>query len=307
MLCLTHSTGCWTRSADTACRVPPRCPSPSCCSTAAAALLVFDVVHRSICSIVDARIAQRRDHDEEDSGTYLDQLISAHLLEPSRLTLAEVRANAMTIVFAGHEMTTNTLSWCVYFLGLHPQLQDEARAEVESAVASTSQHAQQQQPDTSAYSKEALPLLQAIITESMRLIPSVGFLSRRTAADVWLCEGKAAQLFVPRNTLLTFSSYSMLRDPAVYGADAADFRPQRFLPPNPTPPPRAMFGTGPRGCVGQSYAELQMRVVLATLLRHRRWLLDGSYSHHPLHAVTTRPKYGVPVRVWSAACGVVVG
>ena len=240
--------------------------------------------------IIDERVCSRR-AGGGDNGTLLDDLISAHLEAPQRLTLQQLYSNAMVLTFAGHEMTTNSITWALYFLALHADVQAEARLEVQAMLRST--------PAGGAFTKEALPLVSAVLVESMRLIPSVGFLSRVAAEDVTLCAGQEKELRLPRGTVMTVSNYSIHRDVAIYGPDAGAFNPKRFLPPRALAYPRALFGTGPRSCVGQGYAEAQMRAVLATILSRTEWTLDASYRHHPLHAVTTRPKYGMPLRMRS--------
>lgn len=108
-------------------------------------------------------------------------------------------------------------------------------------------------------------------------------------------------LFIPKGLVVEIAYLSMHRDSALWGKDAAEFKPERFengvsqacTHPNAFMP----FGTGPRQCIGQRIALLEVKIVLSMILRRFQLLPSPHYKHHPHFAMVTRPKYGMPLNL----------
>jgi cytochrome P450 len=161
-------------------------------------------------------------------------------LEP--LTDSELRDELMTLLLAGHETTATALSWAFELLHRHPSAMDRARDEARSGSEDT-------------------PWLDAVCAETLRVKPPLPMVVRSLAEDFEL-----AGRLLPAGTRLAPSIYLAHRRPELYPAPNA-FRPERFLDEGPETYAWLPFGGGTRRCVGASFAQLEMRTVLRTVLR----------------------------------------
>ncbi|MEO8548774.1 MAG: cytochrome P450 [Kofleriaceae bacterium] len=156
-------------------------------------------------------------------------------------TRDELVDHVLTLVLAGHETTASTLVWIWTLLAAHPAI--EARLHAELAAATP-----------------GLPYLERVIAEALRLYPAVWLLTRRALGpdrfgDVEVAAG--AQVFVPL--------YLVLRHPA-HWPDPEVFDPDRFAAATPRHPlAYAPFGVGPRSCVGEHLARLELREHVAAV------------------------------------------
>ena len=137
----------------------------------------------------------------------------------------------------------------------------------------------------------ALPRLTATLKEAMRLYPPVAALmTRRATQDL-----QVGPWTIPKGTLVRLTPWVLQRDARVFD-DPDTFRPDRFLPGAPPPARGAWmpFGTGPRVCIGQHFAMLEMTLVAALLLqRYRLVLPPGTAPAELMLNVTLRPRGGV--------------
>ncbi|MGN6526051.1 MAG: cytochrome P450 [Burkholderiaceae bacterium] len=202
----------------------------------------------------------------------------------------ELMAQCITSFQAGHETTATALLWWSRLMAEHPGVAARAREEVDAVLAGR---------DPAADELAALPWLTATLKEAMRLYPPVAaVMTRRATADI-VVQGHR----LPRGTLLRITPWVLHRDPRSF-PDPQAFRPERFLPGAPPPPRGAWmaFGTGPRVCIGQHFAMLEMTIAAAMLLQ--RWTLalpPGTPPAEPWLNVTLRPRGGVRLRLTARA------
>ena len=141
----------------------------------------------------------------------------------------------------------------------------------------------------------ALPWLTASLKEAMRLFPPIGALmTRRTTKAITL-----SGWHIPKGAMLRITLWQLHRDPRHF-ADPQAFRPERFLPDAPPPPRGAWmpFGAGPRVCIGQHFAMLEMTLLAAMLLqRYRMVQPDDALPVKPAMNVTLRPSGNLPLRL----------
>ena len=198
----------------------------------------------------------------------------------------EVFDQCITSFQAGHETTATALLWWSRLMAAHPEAAARARDEVDAVLAGR---------DPSAADLPSLPWLGATLKEAMRLYPPVAaVMTRRATADI-VVRGHR----VPRGTLLRITPWVLHRDPRSF-PDPAAFRPERFLPGAPPPPRGAWmaFGTGPRVCIGQHFALLEMTIIASMLLqRHSLALPPGAPEPVPEMNVTLRPRGGLRLRL----------
>lgn len=180
-------------------------------------------------------------------------------------TLSEeaILDEAVTLLIAGHETTASSLAWALWFLAERPALQTRIRED------------------------EGRTWLDAVINETLRLRAPGWLMMRRAAEDTAL-----GPYSIPKGAFVSVCTWSLHRHPR-YWANAEQFDPGRFLERRDHPA-FVPFGSGPRTCVGRSFALREMRVALVACLG--RFTLESVGEAPPVRAdMTLRP--GGPLRV----------
>lgn len=137
-----------------------------------------------------------------------------------------------------------------------------------------------------------------VLREAMRLFPPVPFTTRQVSKPQQL-----GPYLIPQddNLVITVPIYTLHHDPATWGDDADEFKPERFEggPAAAAADARAYipFASGPRNCVGQQLAMLETKMVLAMVLQRFRFSVAPGYRHWPHNTITLRPKLGLPLLV----------
>lgn len=239
-------------------------------------------------ALVGGQIAARRalPPAQAPQDDLLAMLLAARdEVDGSALDEAEVFDQSMVLFQAGHETSATGLLWWAALLARDADAAECAHAEVDAVLGGR---------DPVADDLPRLPWLVATLKEAMRLYPPVPLLMGRRVQRSFVVGGQA----VAAGTLLRISPWVIQRDARWFDAPL-DFRPPRFLPDAPPPPRGAWlpFGTGPRVCIGQHFAMLEMTLVAALLLQ--RWRLDAGARPFPRArtGVTLRPVGGLPMRL----------
>uniref|UniRef100_UPI00398ECA9E cytochrome P450 3A30-like n=1 Tax=Pristiophorus japonicus TaxID=55135 RepID=UPI00398ECA9E len=177
------------------------------------------------------------------------------------LTDTEILAQAMTFIFAGYETTSNTLSYVAYNLATHPDVQKKLQQEIDEAF-----------PNKAPPTYEAviqLEYLEMVISETLRLYPPAPRIDRVCKKDVQL-----SGVTIPKGTVVMVPAYVLHHDPA-YWPEPEEFRPERFNKEereSRNPSVYLPFGMGPRNCIAMRFAQLVMKLALASLLQHLTFL-----------------------------------
>ncbi|MCW1969941.1 MAG: cytochrome P450 [Anaerolineae bacterium] len=235
-------------------------------------------------------IAERR-ASQEDKGDLLSMLLLASDGDGDKnagMTDQQARDEAVTLMLAGHETTSNTLTWAWYLLSQHPEIEAKLHGELDRVLGGRT-------PTLADLAQ--LPYTDAIIKETLRLYPAAYLTAREAIEDVVI---GGYQLKAGREVIVPI--YALHRDPRYYDAPEA-FRPDRWLENGGTLEKRLPkgaylpFGMGPRVCIGNMFASMEARLLLATIAR--RWQLrlapDQQVAVEPL--VTLCPKYGMRMQV----------
>lgn len=203
------------------------------------------------------------------------------------LSPQEVYDQCMVSFQAGHETSATALLWWSWLLTTHPEQQAQVRAEVDRVLAGRTPTA-----DDAA----ALPCLSATLKEAMRLYPPVAaFMTRRLTREVTL-----GGVRLPARTLLRVTPWLLHRDPRWWPDDPLAFKPERFLGDAAHAIPRGAyipFGLGPRVCLGQHFAVLEMTLIAALLLQRFELAPASADTPRPRMAVTLRPEGGLHLRL----------
>jgi cytochrome P450 len=231
--------------------------------------------------VVLGMISERR-KDGHDRGDLLSMLMAARDEETGEgMTDHQLRDEVMTIFLAGHETTANALSWTFYLLSLHPDVDARLREELAQVLGGRPPRLED---------LPRLPYVDQVLKEAMRLFPPVWMIARRSVEEDVLSGFK-----IPAGTFVFMSPYLTHRHPAFW-PNPEGFDPSRFAPGRLERLPRCAyfpFSKGPRMCIGDQFALLEGRLVLATLLQRVRLSLAPGYRASPLPTVTLRPKDGV--------------
>ncbi|CAN3372100.1 hypothetical protein DIURU_000406 [Diutina rugosa] len=193
-----------------------------------------------------------------------------------------LRDQALNILLAGRDTTAGLLSFVFMELARHPDLWQKLRDEVHHRFGDSLE-------DITFESMKKCEYLQAVISETLRMYPSVPKSFKVAVQDTTLPRGGGADgndpMFVPKGTTLMYSVHAMHMDPDIYGKDADEFKPERWFDPQMKKMGWAYlpFNGGPRICLGQQFALTEASYVLVRLLQTFETLGGpGAHEYPPL-------------------------
>lgn len=234
------------------------------------------------------RFIRERRESGLDRGDLLSMLLSAVDEEGDggRFTDEQARDQCMTLLLGGHDTTAAGLIWLFDGLARRPEVASRVHRELDAVLAGR---------EPTADDLPRLDYTERVIKETLRLYPpAVGLFMRQALADV-----EIAGYTLPRHSLVQLFPYVCQRDPRWF-PDPERFDPDRFLPERQRAlPPFAYFpfGGGPRVCVGNTFAMMEMMMVAATLLqRVRVEPAPGRGPARPVVRMSLRPQGEVRLR-----------
>ena len=244
------------------------------------------LVEQVLQKIIDARRDGAVDGQIVDTGDLLSMLLLTTYDDGSPLPDRQVMDEMVTLFVAGHETTSNLLSWTWYELSRQPQVEAELHAELDGVLRGRT---------PTVDDLPQLPYTAMVLKEALRLHPPAWILTGRQATeDVTLDD-----FTIPRGDLVLITPYIMHRRPELF-ADPLRFDPQRFTVEREARLPRYAyipFGAGPRVCIGNSFAMLEAQLVLATVAQQYRLTLPTGYVATPQPQITLSPAGGLPVKL----------
>lgn len=246
----------------------------------------FDHEMRILDRVVDGLVTQRLRSDR-DQGTpdLLDVMLAAADAEGTAFARQQLRDDMMTLVLAGHETTATALAWVFHLLARHPDVEDRLAAEIETVLSGRT---------PSAADLGALTYTEAVLNESMRLYPPVWALPR-----VALEDDEVSGHRIPRGDTVLLVPYVTHRHPDFW-SDPERFDPDRFLPENAGSISRwafVPFGAGQRQCIGNHFAVMEAKIVLAMVMQRFRLRSRPGVEVVPNPYLTLRPRGTMPMRV----------
>jgi cytochrome P450 len=227
--------------------------------------------------IIDTLITRvRQDPNFEDRTDVLSLFLRSTYDDGTSMSRKEIGDELLTLLAAGHETTASTLGWAFERISRHPEVLERL---VDEAAG-----------DDNAYR-------QATIFEVQRNRTVIDFSGRNVAAPMY----ELGPWSLPQGVSILVCLLALHRDPAVY-TDPDRFDPERFLHDKPNTYSWVPFGGGTRRCVGAAFANMEMDVVLRTVLRHftiRTTNAPGEKWHH--RGVAFTPKKGGRIAVYRRA------
>ena len=231
--------------------------------------------------ILQAEI-DRRCHNPDNLGEdILSLLITARDEDGQPMEDEEIGDELMTMLFAGHETTANTLAWTFYWLHRLPEVGQKVKDELNSVDRNA---------EFTTIAK--LPYLSAVVSETLRLNPVIVFLSRQLKQPFELM----GYQFEPGTSLFPCIYLTHQRED-IY-PQPRQFKPERFLERQFSPYEFIPFGGGHRRCLGYAFALFEMKLVLATVLPQVELeLLDNRPLKSSRRGFTFTPSGGVKMKV----------
>ena len=200
------------------------------------------------------RVHEERRTHQQDRGDLFSHMVFVED-EQGRMSDTQLRDEAMTLIFAGHETTAHALTWTWYLLAKNPDKLAKMREELARVL-------QGQRPTVEDLPN--LPYLEQVVKESLRLYPSVWAFARQAQRDL-VIEGYE----IKKGQTITISHIAAGRN-AKYYDNPMEFRPERWTREFERGLPRGAytpFAAGPRVCLGKQFAMMEMRMILATLIQ----------------------------------------
>jgi cytochrome P450 family 4 len=214
----------------------------------------------------------------------LDVLLKA-TIDGKPLTNAEIAEEVDTFMFEGHDTVTSTISFSLYLLSQHPKAQQKAFEEVSRIVGNNLN-------DDPTYNQLLeMKYLEYCIKETLRLYPAVPMYGRNLDEDIDL-DGK----ILPAGSNFNIMIYALNKDPA-YFKDPEAFIPERFddsNEKNENPFVFVPFSAGPRNCIGQKFAMLELKSTICNVIRNFE-LVAGGIEPKLLMQLTLKSSNGIHV------------
>ncbi len=236
-------------------------------------------------TIIHQIIQHRRNTGAENFNDLLSMLLLAVDENGVGMSDKQLRDEVATIMLAGHETTANAMNWTLYLLAKHPEVEARLHEEVDRVLGG--------RPATLA-DFEALSYTEMIIKESMRLYPPAWGIGREIIEDVTI-QGH----MLPKGGQVSIPIWSLHRHPD-YWDEPEQFNPDRFSPENEKRINKRVylpFGNGARICIGNHFALMEARLLLATIAQQYRLRLNDGQQVKPEPMITLRPKGGLPMRI----------
>ncbi|EDO31777.1 predicted protein, partial [Nematostella vectensis] len=231
---------------------------------------ILKLLHDFTNQVIADRIQERR--QKRRLVAFLDMLLNAY--DAGEIDVEGVREEVDTFMFEGHDTTSAAMAWTVQLLGEHPDVQIKAQAEVDEILT--------------AESLKGLKYLECVIKETLRIFPSVPLFARSLAEDLDLVA-----------LLRPFMQVSLktVDQPLFFWPNPMKFDPDRFLPENSEgrhPYAFVPFSAGSRNCIGQRFALLEEKVVLAYILHNFNIVsTEKSTEIKTCAELITRPRDGI--------------
>ncbi|TPX32252.1 hypothetical protein SmJEL517_g04589 [Synchytrium microbalum] len=210
----------------------------------------------------------------------LDRLLAKSTDGEDKFTPDEVIDELMGFYFAGHETTSNTISFAIMALAQNPTVTAKLLAEIDDRVGKG-------EPTMAMLSE--LKYLDNFVKEVQRLYTVAGFNLRRPRQDSEICG-----YMVPKDSVVIINIWAIHTAPWIWGITGRDFDPDRWTRPIPHNA-YLPFGSGPMGCIGQKMALIELKVALITMLQRFTFELVPNQDLEPESAVTIGMRQGLRV------------
>ncbi|XP_035920679.1 cytochrome P450 3A12 [Halichoerus grypus] len=218
---------------------------------------VTDFFTKSVKRMKESRLKDKQKHRVDFLQLMINSQNSKEIDTHKALSDLELVAQSIIFIFAGYETTSTSLSFLVYELATHPDVQQKLQEEIDATF-----------PNKALPTYDALlqmEYLDMVLNETLRLYPIGGRLERVCKKDV-----EISGVFIPKGTVVMVPVFTLHRDLDLW-PEPEEFRPERFSKKNKdniNPYTYLPFGTGPRNCLGMRFAIMNMKLALVRVLQN---------------------------------------
>jgi cytochrome P450 len=241
---------------------------------------------RRLDELIYTDIAERR-ADGRRGEDIISLLLDAEDDEGNSLSDLQIRDEVMTLLFAGHDTTTSTISFMFYELARHPAIAARLRAEQDALLDGG-------RPTPAQLLGGELGELELVLDETLRKYPPA-WVGPRRARESFEFEG----FTVPERAFVNYSSWASHHLPDVF-AEPEAFRPERFAPEARAAIPKGAyvpFGGGSRTCIGMRFGQLEVRAIASLILARCTLSLPDTFQLKIRQMPTISPRDGLPMLV----------
>ncbi|XP_055952745.1 cytochrome P450 4C1-like [Argiope bruennichi] len=220
----------------------------------------IESINNKKCNPTSEIISRKYSVEKKMQKPFLELLLEHHLKDPS-FTEENIIEQVDTFMLAGQDTTAAAMSWTLYCLGIYPEVQKQVHEELDAIFGD------EKNMDISREILSHMRYLECVIKETMRLYPVIPLITRENDREF-----KVLNHTVEKGTICVILFTALHRDPEVF-PDPEKFDPDRFLPENCAgrhPYAYTPFSAGPRNCIGQKFAMMEAKTILACILAHFR-------------------------------------
>ncbi|XP_015412832.1 PREDICTED: cytochrome P450 3A12 [Myotis davidii] len=218
---------------------------------------VTEFFKKSVKRMKENRLQDKQKHRVDFLQLMINSQNSKETDSHKAMTDLELVAQSIIFIFAGYETTSTSLSFFMYLMAIHPDVQQKLQEEIEVTFPNKA---------TPTYDALAqMEYLDMVMNESLRLFPIAGRIERVCKKDV-----EINGVFIPKGTVVMVPNFILHRD-STYWPDPEEFRPERFNKKNQdsiNPYTYMPFGSGPRNCIGMRFAIMNMKLAIVRLLQN---------------------------------------
>ncbi|XP_058448862.1 probable cytochrome P450 4d14 [Malaya genurostris] len=238
----------------------------------------------------DIQVQDDRELGSRTKKALLDILLQTNI-DGRPLTNEEVREEVDTFMFAGHDTTASAITFILYALAKHPEIQEKVYEEIVFNIGTD------KDAPVNISSLNDLKYLDLVIKESLRKYPPVPFISRTA-----IKEANLGGVILPANTNITIGIYNMHHN-AEYFPDPEQLIPERFETERGAeklnPYAYVPFSAGSRNCIGQKFAQYEIKSTISKVIRCCRVQLPFASYEPPLKAeMILKPMDDMPLRFY---------
>ncbi|XP_004386011.2 cytochrome P450 3A8-like [Trichechus manatus latirostris] len=217
---------------------------------------VTDFFIKSVKTIKESRLKDNKKHRVDFLQLMIDSQNSKETASHKALSDMELIAQSIVFIFAGYETTSTALSFLMYLLATHPDIQQKLQKEIDAALPNKA-------PPTYDVMLQ-MEYLDMVVNETLRIFPIIGRLERVCKKDV-----EINGVIIPKGALVIIPVFVLHRDPELW-PEPEKFLPERFSKENKDnidPYVYLPFGTGPRNCIGMRFALMNMKLAVIRVLQ----------------------------------------
>ena len=246
--------------------------------------LLSRLIQAQLLSIMKSNVKQNNEFDKHQTNMISD-------LNP--MTDQQIRDNVITMLIAGHETTSNAVTWTYYLISQHPEVEQKMFEEIDSVLLKNMDGKKKIYRNPTIKDLPKFRYIEKIFRESMRIYPPVWSIGRLAEEDYLI-----DKYTIPKGSSILMSQYVMHHDSRYYD-NPSEFNPDRWTDEFKRHLPRFSyfpFGGGIRGCIGESFAWQEGILLIATVSSYWKLELIPNQKIRMDPGITLNPKNGIKMK-----------